>query len=105
MKLVGLLAIRYAKRLRLRVGAITVQSWHVHFIVAATACDVATIAKCAKDAVRWGLRINRPIWSDGYDKRFCFDERSVQARVAYVERHNLERGWLARLWDFIEDMI
>jgi hypothetical protein len=92
------------QRLQLRIAALAVRSWHVHFVVGATEADVATIAKCCKDSVRWGLRINRPIWTVGYDKRFCFDERSVRARIAYVERHNTEKGWPARPWDFIEDL-
>ncbi|MEX2186367.1 MAG: hypothetical protein WD875_06225 [Pirellulales bacterium] len=90
------------ERLRLRVGAMTVQPWHVHFVAAATEHPVSAIAKCAKDAVRWGLRIDRPIWTDGYDKRFCFDDDAVNARVNYVERHNTERGRPAKPWDFIE---
>jgi hypothetical protein len=90
------------ERKQLRIGALTVQSWHVHFVVAATRHPVADIAKCAKDAVRWGLRIKRPIWTDGYDKRYCFDQEAVDARIQYVERHNTERGRPAKPWGFIE---
>jgi hypothetical protein len=93
------------ERLKLRIGALTVQPWHVHFVAGATDEPAALIIKCAKDAVRWGLRIGRPIWSDGYDKRFCYDWPAVRNRVAYVERHNLERGWPARPWGFIEDLM
>ena len=89
-------------RLGLRILAMTVGTWHVHFVVAATMHRVSKVIKCAKDAVRWGLRPGRPIWTAGYDKRFCFDEESVLARIQYVERHNLARGWLAKPWDFIE---
>jgi len=89
-------------RLDLRILALTVQIWHVHFVVVATEHPIAKVVKCAKDAVRWGLRLDRPIWTDGHDKRYCFDEASVQARIDYVERHNLENGWPAKPWDFIE---
>ena len=70
----------------------------------ATITPVPDVVKCAKEAVRYGLRPGRPIWTDGYDKRFCFDQRTLFARIKYVERHNLERGWPARPWpwDFIE---
>ena len=91
-----------AERLGLQVYALTVQPWHVHFVVGAAATPVGQVAKCAKDAVRWGLRLDRPIWGDGYDKRYCFDERSVRARVEYVERHNLAVGRPARPWEFIQ---
>jgi REP element-mobilizing transposase RayT len=84
------------------IFALTVQTWHVHFVIAATRHPVPQIAKCAKDAVRWGLRVKRPIWTDHYDKRFCFDDASVRNRIDYVERHNLERGWPRKPWPFLK---
>ena len=90
------------ERFGVRLLALTVQTWHVHVVVAATEHAVEKIVKCAKDAVRWGLRPGRPIWSDGYDKRFCFDEQSVLCRIGYVERHNLRVGVPAKPWAFIE---
>ena len=89
------------RRMNLSVYAMTVQSWHVHAVVSAARRPVAEIAKCAKDAARWGLKAGRPVWGDGYDKRFCFDVASVRARIAYVERHNVEVGLPARPWVFI----
>jgi hypothetical protein len=84
--------------------ALHVGTWHVHFVLGSTTHDMGDIAKCAKDAVRWGLRIDRPIWTDGYDKRFCFDDQSTRNRVRYVERHNVEMGLPARPWQFITDV-
>jgi hypothetical protein len=91
-------------RKELKILALHVGTWHVHFVIGATSHDLGHVAKCAKDAVRWGLRIDRPIWTDGYDKRFCFDEQSVRNRVRYVERHNIAAGWPARPWEFITDL-
>jgi hypothetical protein len=90
------------ERLGLRLLALTVQTWHVHTVVAATKHPVERIVKCVKDAARWGLRPGRPIWSDGYDKRFCFDEQSVHSRIEYVERHNSRIGLSAKPWGFLE---
>jgi len=84
------------------VVALTVQSWHVHFMVDLRDCDVARIVKCAKDAVRWGLRADRPIWTEGYDNRLCWDETTVRNRIEYVQRHNLSVGLPANPWAFIE---
>jgi len=91
------------QRLGVAIFAMTVQSWHVHIVIGPTAHDVSRVVKCAKDAVRWAMRPGRPIWGDGYDKRFCFDEASALARIAYVEEHNLARGRPARSWPFILD--
>lgn len=91
-------------RKQLQILALHVGTWHTHFVVGATTHNLGDISKCAKDAVRWGLRIDRPIWTDGYDKRFCFDEQSTRNRVSYVERHNIEAGLPARPWEFITDL-
>jgi hypothetical protein len=84
------------------IWALAVRSWHVHFIVAPSRVPVAEIAKSAKEGVRYGLKAGRPIWCDGYDKRYCFDERSLEHRIRYVERHNEEDGLPSRPWSFIK---
>ena len=84
-----------------RIYAMTVRTWHVHVVVGDTSAHLSGIVKCIKDAVRWYLRAGRPIWGAGYDKRFCFDENSLRARIEYVERHNAEMGWPRRPWEFI----
>lgn len=89
------------ERMDVSILALTVQTWHVHFVIAATPHDIGVVVKCAKDAARYGLRPGRPIWTDGYDKRFCFDMNAVRGRVRYVEKHNITMGWPARPWDFI----
>lgn len=91
-------------RKQVAILALHVGTWHLHIVVGATTHDSGDISKCAKDAARWGLRIDRPIWTDGYDKRFCFDYPSTRNRVRYVERHNIEAGLPARPWDFITDV-
>ncbi len=110
-------AFRFAARDLMRIGqligeslvarkqqqilAMTVQTWHVHYVVSATRVPISDVVKCAKDAARFGMRVGRPIWADGYDKRFCFDTKSVRNRVAYVERHNTGGGRPAKPWSFI----
>ena len=90
------------ERLNQRIHALSVQCWHVHVVIDATPVSIPNVVKCLKDAVRWGLRPERPIWTDGYDKRFCFDDQSVRQRIEYVERHNLEIGWPAQPWTYFE---
>jgi len=92
------------QRLGLRIFAMSVQSWHVHIVIATTDHPVPKVIKCAKDAVRWGLRPGRPIWADKYDKRFCLDEASAHARIEYVQRHNTAIGLPAKPWSFIESI-
>ena len=91
------------ERLSQRILALAVQTWHVHFVVVASPHSHADIVRCAKKSGPLRLAPGRPIWTDKYDKRFCFDLKSLQRRVEYVERHNLELGWPRRPWNFIVD--
>ena len=88
-------------RLGVRVYAMTVQSWHAHAMIGATRHDIGEVTKCAKDAARWHLNVDRPIWADGYDKRWCFQWPIVGTRKRYVQRHNLRNGWEPDPWPFI----
>ncbi len=90
------------ERMPLRIYAMTIRTWHVHVVVSDTEVALGAVVKCIKDAARWHLRPGRPIWGEGYDKRFCFNEASLRARIEYVERHNVKTGWPPRPWDFIE---
>ncbi len=103
LKQVGsLIGAALRDELGLRIWALTVQSWYAHLVVGATREPTARIVRCAEDAVRRGLGWKRPIWGDGYVKRFCVDEESVRQRIAYVERNNIAVDWPAKPWPFIE---
>jgi hypothetical protein len=91
-------------RLSVELLALSVGTWHVHLVIGPTRHPIGAIVKCAKDAARYGLRPGRPMWTAGYDKRFCFDERSLRARIRYVERHNKSLGWPAAPWAFLSDV-
>lgn len=91
----------FMKRMGGRFHALTVGRWHVHAVVSGCGTNWAEQVKCMKDAVRWGLRVARPIWGGGYDKRFCFTAQAVTARVDYVRRHNVQDGLPPDPWDFI----
>ena len=93
-----------AERRSLTLLALSVQSWHVHLVDHVGMDLVERVVKTLKDAVRWGLRPNRPIWTEGYDKRFCFDQNATSARVRYVERHNEAFGWSPRPWTFLKPL-
>ena len=73
----------------------TIQTWHVHFVIAATSFGIDKVVKCAKDAVRYHLRVGRPIWTEGYDKRFCFDAGGLTAKFATLS--GTTNGWDGRL--------
>jgi REP element-mobilizing transposase RayT len=89
------------QRLDVMTLAFTIQTWHIHLLVGPTQLRIDQIVKCAKDAARYHLRPGRPIWTAGFDKRYCFDAPSLISRVRYVERHNERMGWPPRPWPWI----
>jgi len=90
------------EKLGLPIWALAVQVWYVHLVAGATTEPVGRIVECAEAAVQEGLQWKRPIWGDGYDKRFCFDEETARGWIAYVERHNIAVGLPPKPWPFIE---
>ncbi len=90
-------------RLQMRLLALTVRTWHIHLVMPATVIMVPVVARCAKEAVRYGLKPNQPIWTVKYDKRFCYTWEKLKQRVEYVEQHNLEAGWPRQPWKGLWD--
>ncbi len=89
-------------QLGLRIWALAVQTWYVHLLVAATREPIDRIVRCADQSVGEGLKLKRPIWGDGYLKRFCFDGETVARWITYVERHNIAIELPPKPWPFIE---
>lgn len=66
--------------------AVSVESWHCHWFINHRHDRVATMAGRLKNRMRQAVQRGR-IWTSGYDKRFCFDEKSVEARYQYIGGH------------------
>ncbi|MHC4406617.1 MAG: hypothetical protein ACYTG0_43895 [Planctomycetota bacterium] len=86
----------------LRIWALTVQTWYAHLVVARSTDSVRQILLCAERAVREGLGLKRPVWGGKYDKRFCFDDKTLRHWIDYVERNNVLAGMPERPWPFLE---
>ena len=71
--------------------ALTVQRDHIHLVAETNETAISKMVAYYKNAGRMALRQNGivgKIWTKGYDKRFCFDSKSLQNRIDYVRRHN-----------------
>jgi REP element-mobilizing transposase RayT len=79
-----------ARKLGQTVHSIAVCTNHVHMVVSYISGGIEKSVKHYKNASLVALRkdgfIGR-IWTRGYDKRYCFDEKSLKNRIDYVERH------------------
>jgi REP element-mobilizing transposase RayT len=70
--------------------SIAVCTNHVHMVVSYISDGIERSVKHYKNASLAALRkdgfVGR-VWTRGYDKRYCFDEKSLKNRIDYVERH------------------
>ena len=82
-----------AEKQNVKLDAIAVCSNHVHIVVRYSGCKIEDVVRHFKQAGIAALKkygMTGKVWTKKYDNRFCFDEKSLQARIAYVNRHNDE---------------
>jgi REP element-mobilizing transposase RayT len=80
-----------AKQLGQNVLAVAVCQNHVHLVIAYNGTPIEFSVKHYKNAAISALRKHGhqgSVWSSGFDKRFCFDEKSLRKRIDYVNDHN-----------------
>jgi REP element-mobilizing transposase RayT len=72
-----------------KIYAISIGSRHVHIVLDYITTDLGLIVRYYKMAGQTALRdsgfVGR-LWTKGFDKRFCFDEKSLRARINYVNK-------------------
>ena len=83
-----------AKKLGQKIYAMTVATTHVHMVVDVIDEPIETAVARYKRAGTKSMRakgITGKVWTKGYDKRFCFDVKSLKNRIDYVERHEEQK--------------
>lgn len=74
-----------------KLYAISVDSRHVHIVIDYTTTDTGLIVRYYKMAGQTALRkegFSGRLWTKGFDKRFCFDEKSLYGRINYVKKQS-----------------
>jgi hypothetical protein len=82
--------IEKSLQLRQKILALSVRNYHVHFVVAYDGTPIENSVRHYKNVALVALRKNGftgRVWATGFNKGFCFDERSLQNRINYVNRH------------------
>ena len=83
--------IQQAKVINQRLLAVVVCSNHIHLVGGYIHQPLEKVVACYKKAARLALKDEGHtgrLWTKGYDKRFCFDENSLERRINYVQNHN-----------------
>ncbi len=79
-----------AKRFKQKILAARVFSNHVHIVCEYVDVPIGVIVGYYKNAGRVALQKNGfkgRVWTNGYNTKFCFDEKSLKNRIEYVEGH------------------
>ncbi|MBN1796856.1 MAG: transposase [Sedimentisphaerales bacterium] len=84
-------AIRYkANQFGQQIYALAVCARHVHLIAEYIPKPIGIIVQRYKSCAVRALRkdgIQGRVWTNGYDKRYCFDENTLKQKINYVNRH------------------
>ena len=83
--------LKEAQSQRQQVHALSVCSDHVHLVAGYVHTPIEKLVWAYKYASTAALHENGTpgkIWTKGYDKRFCFDNKTLQQRIRYVQRHD-----------------
>lgn len=79
-----------ALELNQKILAIIVYSTHMHVVVEKDSLSIEETASYYKNAARVALRnigFNTRLWSRGFDKQFCFNQKELEQKIAYVKKH------------------
>jgi len=72
------------------IYTLSVQSNHVHIVAQYIPQPIGKVVAYYKKAARIALKVaghSGRLWTRGYDKRFCFDQTTLEQRIKYVRDH------------------
>ncbi|MHC4478387.1 MAG: transposase [Planctomycetota bacterium] len=82
--------LKEAEEIGQEVYAIAVCSNHVHIVVQSIdkSCgySVGRFKKAATSALR-RFGFARSVWTEGFDKRYCYHQEELEAKIKYVQEH------------------
>ena len=82
--------LQEAQKIGHTIEALAVCTNHIHLVARPCEESIESIVSRYKNVAMFALRIDgsvRRIWTRGFDKRFCFNEKSLNQRIEYVKRH------------------
>jgi len=85
--------LQEAERIGHTIEALAVCTNHIHLVARPCEKSIESIVSRYKNVAMFALRKDGPvrrIWTRGFDKRFCFNEKSLNQRIEYVKRHALD---------------
>jgi REP element-mobilizing transposase RayT len=84
--------LQEAQKIGHTIEALAVCTNHIHLVARPCEKSIESIVSRYKNVAMFSLYkdgLVRKIWTRGFDKRFCFNEKSMKQRIEYVKRHDL----------------
>jgi len=85
--------LKESEKIKQTIKALAVCTNHVHLVAEPCRESIEEIVSRYKNAAMFTLckfGRNGRVWTRGFDKRFCFTEEQLAARINYVQNH--QRG-------------
>jgi REP element-mobilizing transposase RayT len=82
--------VNEAKRLEQKIFALAVCDNHVHLIVQNINLSIGRVVSHYKNAARLTLQqqgFNGKLWTRGFDKRYCMNDKQLAVKIAYIRNH------------------
>ena len=82
--------INEAKELNQKIFALAVCNNHTHLVVKNIDMPIGQVVSHYKNAARLAIKklgFNGKLWTQGFDKRYCMDEKELAVKIAYVHKH------------------
>ncbi len=82
--------LQEAERIGHTIEALAVCTNHIHLVARHCEKSIESIVSRYKNVAMFAICKEKPvrrIWTRGFDKRFCFNEKSLNQRIDYVKRH------------------
>ena len=82
--------IEDAKYLGQKLFALAICNNHVHIVAENINLPIGRVVSHYKHAARLALQKNRfqgKLWTRGFDKRYCMNTQELNAKIAYVRKH------------------
>ena len=83
--------LQEAERIGHKIEALAVCTNHIHLLARPCEESIESIVSRYKNIAMFAIckeKLVRRIWTRGFDKRFCFNEKSLNQRIEYVKRHD-----------------
>jgi len=77
-----------AKQLNQKIYALSVSSNHVHIVAEYIAMPIGLVVRHYKGSALRKVGLSGKIWTKGFDKRYCFDQQTLQNRINYAKSYD-----------------